>query len=44
MKTIKVDRNKFLAVASCGRKEFQSIVDIMMEYNPNDDSKCNIVL
>ena len=44
MKTIKVDKNKFLAVASCGRKEFQSIVDIMMEYNPTDDSKCNVVL
>ena len=38
LSTIKVDKNKFLAVASCGRKEFQSIVDIMMEYDPNDDS------
>lgn len=36
---IKVDKNKFLAVALCTRKEFQSIVDIMMEYNPSDNGK-----
>ena len=33
-----MDKNKFLAVASCSRKEFQGIVDIMMEYNPGDDN------
>ena len=36
---IKVDKNKFIAVASCTRKDFQSIVDIMMEYNPSDNGK-----
>ena len=36
---IKVDKSKFLAVASCSRKEFQNIVDVMMEYNPSDNGK-----
>ena len=34
-----MDKNKFLVVASCSRKEFQNIVDIMMEYNPSDNGK-----
>ena len=42
---IKVDKYKFLAVASCSRKEFQNIVDLMMEYNPSDNGKDdNIVM
>jgi len=39
MNTIKVDKNKFLAAASCSRREFQTIVDIMMEYESSDNGK-----
>lgn len=38
MNGIKVDKNKFLAVAFCSRREFQKIVDIMMEYEYSSDS------
>lgn len=44
LSSIKVDKNKFLPVALCGRKEFQSIVDIMMEYNSSDNGNYNMML
>ena len=41
---IKVDKNKFLAIACCSRKEFHSIVDVMVEYDPNDNSEHHVMV
>ena len=39
---VRMDKSKFLSVPSCSRKEFQSIVDVMMENVPNGDGKLPI--
>jgi len=36
VKNVRVDKTKFLSAASCNRKEFQNIVDVMMENTPSD--------
>ena len=43
MKNVKVDKTKFLSAASCSRKEFQNVTDVMMENVP-DDGKLSILL
>ena len=44
VKNVRVDKTKFLSAASCSRKEFQDIVDVMMENVPSDDGKLSIFL
>ena len=39
---VRMDKSKFLSIPSCSRKEFQSIVDVMMENVPNGDGKLPI--
>ncbi|XP_065914459.1 origin recognition complex subunit 6-like isoform X2 [Dysidea avara] len=39
VKNVKVDKTKFLSAASCSRKEFQNVTDVMMENVPDDDSQ-----
>jgi len=42
VKNVRVDKTKFLSAASCSRKEFQDIVDVMMENVPSDDGKLSV--
>jgi len=36
---VRMDKSKFMSIPSCSKKEFQSIVDVMMENVPNGDGK-----
>ena len=44
MSKVRMDKSKFLSIPSCSRKEFQSIVDVMMENVPSGDGKLPIFL